>query len=241
MACVELSNVSKVFSRRRAASVQAVADLSFTVGSGECLVLMGPSGCGKTTTLRLIAGLEPPTAGEIRLNERSMNAVPPQARDVAMLFQRDALYPHMTVFENMAFGLKLRRVNTPETEKRVREMAEKLGLTPLLQSHPQELSGGQRQRAALGRALVRRPTVLLLDEPLSHLDAPLRRQLRAEIFRLHRELRFTMLYVTHDQHEALAMNHPIALMNHGRLEQLADAATLRQQPANAFVAEFLAD
>jgi multiple sugar transport system ATP-binding protein len=170
----------------------------------------------------------------------AMDSTPPQDREVAMVFQRDALYPHMTVFENMAFGLRLRRVPKNEIRERVEETAQMLGLAAFLQRFPRALSGGERQRVALGRAMVRRPKVLLLDEPLSHLDAPLRTQLRAEILKLHREVRTTMVYVTHDQAEALSLGQRIAIMKDGALQQVAEAVTLRTKPANSFVAEFLA-
>jgi multiple sugar transport system ATP-binding protein len=238
LASVELRNLSKSFHARNGEAVRAVSDLNLTVSDGELLTLVGPSGCGKTTTLRLIAGLEQPSSGTVCIGGAAMNKIPPQERDVAMVFQKDALYPHMTVFQNMAFGLQLRRVPKSETKTRVEQTAEMLGLASMLQRYPRTLSGGQRQRAALGRAIVRRPKVFLLDEPLSHLDAPLRTQLRAEILRLHKQLGATMLYVTHDQAEAVALGSRIAVMKGGSLQQVADVATLRMQPANSFVSEF---
>jgi multiple sugar transport system ATP-binding protein len=258
MARVELKNVSKTFRQKQSGDVHAVRDLNLTIADKELVVLLGPSGCGKTTTLRLIAGLEEVSSGNISINDAPMNKVPPQDRDVAMVFQRDALYPHMTVFENMAFGLKLRRIAKPEIRSRVNSTAEMLGIAPLLDRYPRALSGGERQRAALGRALARKPNLLLLDEPLSQLDRPLRAQLRKEISRLHAQLGLTMLYVTHDQSEALALTacrqHPagvsqnpvststpstrLALMRLGSIEQVGDSQTLLKHPANAFVADF---
>ena len=238
MATVELKSVSKIFCPKKGEQVHAVRNLTLTILDQELLVLVGPSGCGKTTTLRLIAGLEEPCSGEIFINGQPVNRVAPQDRDIAMVFQRDALYPHMTVFQNMAFGLQLRRVPKEEIKTRVHQTAAMLGLAGLLERFPRALSGGQRQRVALGRAIVRRPKVFLLDEPLSHLDAPMRAQLRAEISQLHRQLRATMLYVTHDQAEAAALGQRIAVMNEGGLQQIADAKTLHEKPANEFVANF---
>lgn len=209
------------------------------VAEREFLAIVGPSGCGKTTTLRLIAGLEAPDAGTISLNGKIVNDVPPAEREVAMVFQSHALFPHLTAFENLALGLKLRRVPQAEAAARVREMAELLGLADCLARRPAELSGGQRQRVALGRALVRRPQVLLLDEPLSNLDAPLRRGLRRELLRLHRELGLTTLLVTHDPAEALALGERVAVMNGGVIEQVATPAELRARPATQLVAAFL--
>ncbi len=258
MASVELKNVSKTFRQKNAEDVHAIHDLNLTIADKELLVLVGPSGCGKTTTLRLIAGLEEISSGNISINGTPMNKVPPQDRNIAMVFQRDALYPHMTVFENMAFGLKLRRVSQSEILSRVHATAELLSIAPLLDRHPRALSGGERQRAALGRALVREPNVMLLDEPLSQLDRPLRAQLRREISKLHAQLGLTMLYVTHDQSEALALTscrqnpagafeNPspsstpstrMALMRAGSIEQAGDSQTLLNQPASEFVASF---
>ena len=239
MASVELKDISKSFDTRNGDSVVAVSNLNITVTDGELLALVGPSGCGKTTTLRLIAGLEQPSSGSVLIGGAAMEKISPQDRDVAMVFQRDALYPHMSVFENMAFGLQIRNVPKDEIKKRVGQTADTLGLTALLERFPRALSGGERQRVALGRAIVRRPKVLLFDEPLSHLDAPRRAQLRAEILRLHRQLSATMIYVTHDQGEALVVGQRIAVMKDGALQQVADAVTLRMSPATPFVAEFL--
>ncbi|HEY6170352.1 MAG TPA: ABC transporter ATP-binding protein [Verrucomicrobiae bacterium] len=213
--------------------------VSLTVEDKELLTLVGPSGCGKTTTLRLIAGLEDADEGTVSLGGKVVNAVPPKERDVAMVFQQHALYPHMTAFENIGFGLKLRHVPKKEIAQRVGETASLLGISDCLERKPADLSGGERQRVALGRALVRRPQVLLLDEPLSHLDAPLRRELRRELLRLHRELQLTTLLVTHDQAEALALGQRVAVMNRGVVEQIATPAELRARPATPFVAEFL--
>jgi multiple sugar transport system ATP-binding protein len=258
MAAVELKNISKIFRQKKGEDVPAVRDLNLTIADKELVVLLGPSGCGKTTTLRLIAGLEEVSSGTILINGTAVNEVPPQDRDIAMVFQRDALYPHMTVFENMAFGLKLRRLAKSEIHARTNSTAEMLGIAPLLHRYPRALSGGERQRAALGRALARKPNLLLLDEPLSQLDRPLRALLRKEISRLHAQLGLTMLYVTHDQSEALALTsshqHPagisenpspssmpstrLALMRAGAIEQVGDSRALLSHPANAFVANF---
>ena len=242
MASVELKLVSKIFRPRQGEEVRAISDLNLSIADGELLVLVGPSGCGKSTTLRLIAGLEEATTGEILMDGLPMSRVAPQDRDVAMVFQRDALYPHMTVFENMAFGLTLRKISKTEIKDRVTSLAVTLDIAPLLHRHPRALSGGERQRAALGRALVRRPKILLLDEPLSHLDASLRTQLRKEIARLHEQFGITMLYVTHDQSEAIALSKKnparLALMRSGVIEQLGDSRSLLETPANDFVAKF---
>ena len=213
--------------------------VSLELGEKEFLALVGPSGCGKTTALRIIAGLESLDEGTVSLNGKVVNGVLPQEREVAMVFQSHALFPHLSAVENLAFGLKLRRVPKPEITARVRETAERLGIVDCLERRPAELSGGQRQRVALGRALVRRPQVLLLDEPLSHLDAPLRRELRRELLRLHHELELTTLLVTHDQAEAMALGQRVAVMNGGVIEQVATPAGLRAHPATPFVAEFL--
>jgi multiple sugar transport system ATP-binding protein len=239
MARVALANVTKEFPSANGGRFAAVNRISFTVETGELLTLVGPSGCGKTTTLRLIAGLETPNAGTISINDLVVNNVEPKARDVAMVFQRDALFPHLTAYENLAFGLRLRGVATEEISQRVRAHAATLGISDCLSRKPGELSGGQRQRIALGRALVRHPKILLLDEPFANLDAPLRRELRHELLRLHREHQLTMILVTHDQAEALALGQRVAVMNHGTLEQIATAAELRKSPATKFVAEFL--
>lgn len=239
MASVVLDGVTKSFPGRAGLRIAAVESISFAVGAGELLALVGPSGCGKTTTLRLIAGLETPDSGTISLDATEVTRVAAKDRDVAMVFQRDALWPHFTGFENLAFGLKLRGVARTEIAARVAELAGKLGLTDCLDRRPGELSGGQRQRIALGRALIRRPQVLLLDEPFANLDAPLRRELRRELLRLQREEKLTTILVTHDQAEAVALGQRVAVMNQGRIEQLAPPKELRTKPASAFVAEFL--
>ena len=234
MAEVALAAVSKEFG-----GVAAVKALSLTVADGEFLVLVGPSGCGKTTTLRMIAGLETPDAGEIRIGGRVVNDVPPKERDIAMVFQSYALYPHMTVFENMAFGLRLRGTPRAEVEGRVQETARLLGMEALLDRRPRELSGGERQRVAVGRAIVRRPAAFLLDEPLSNLDARLRVEMRAELGRLHRRLGSTMVYVTHDQVEAMTLGGRIAVMNKGVAHQVAPPLEVYDRPADRFVAGFI--
>lgn len=219
--------------------MRAVCGINLEVSTGEFLTLVGPSGSGKTTLLRLIAGLEQPDAGMIAIGGRDQTHVPPGERDVAMMFQTLALYPHLTARENLGFSLKLRKAAAAETEARVRGTAAQLGLEDCLSRRPAELSGGQRQRVALGRALIRRPKVLLLDEPFANLDGPLRRELRCELQRLHRELRLTILLVTHDQSEAMALGQRVAVMNEGRLEQVAPSAVLRSAPASTFVTAFL--
>lgn len=234
-----VEHLTKVFPRPKGESVRAVDDASFAVEDRELLVLVGPSGCGKTTTLRLIAGLEEADRGAIWMDGKVVNEVPAKDRDVAMVFQSHALYPHMSAYHNLAFGLKLRRVCRPEIERRVREAAQMLGLADCLDRLPQELSGGQRQRVALGRALVRQPRVFLLDEPLSNLDGPMRLQMRGEIGRLQARLGVTTIYVTHDQVEAMTLGHRIAVMNEGVIQQVADPMTLYRQPANLFVAGFI--
>jgi ABC-type sugar transport system ATPase subunit len=236
---VKLQEVSKTFYGPNGRSVVALQRVCLELTERELLALVGPSGGGKTTTLRLIAGLEAPDAGTISLNGRDVNGVPPAEREVAMVFQSHALFPHLTAFENLALGMKLRRVPKAEAAARVRETAELLGLTECLERRPAELSGGQRQRVALGRAIVRRPRVLLLDEPLSNLDAPLRRELRRELLRLHRELELTTLLVTHDPAEAMALGERVAVMNAGVIEQVATPAELRARPATQVVAAFL--
>ena len=239
MARMALDGVTKNFRGADGQTVRAVARVTLAAEDGELVALVGPSGCGKTTLLRLIAGLETPDEGTVSLDGKAVNAVDPKERDVAMVFQSHALFPHMTEFENLAFGLKLRGVAKMEVTRRVGEMAELLGVVNCLKRKPAELSGGERQRVALGRALVRRPRGVLLDEPLSNLDAPLRRELRRELLRLHRELRLTTLLVTHDQAEALALGQRVAVMNRGVIEQTATPAELRAHPATPFVAQFL--
>ena len=234
-----LEGVTKIFHGANGQSVRAVERATLAVEDGELLTLVGPSGCGKTTMLRLIAGLETPDAGTVSLDGKVVNGLEPKDRDVAMVFQSHALFPHLTAFENLAFGLRLRGVAKMEISRRVGEMAELLGVVNCLKRKPAELSGGERQRVALGRALVRRPRGLLLDEPLSNLDAPLRRELRRELVRLHRELHLTTLLVTHDQAEAMALGQRVAVMNRGVIEQTATPAELRAHPATPFVAQFL--
>ncbi len=235
MADVALEHVTKTFEK----DVTAVYDLSLRVNDGEFVVLVGPSGCGKTTTLRIIAGLEDPTGGIIKIGGRVVNDVPPKNRDIAMVFQNYALYPHMNVYDNMAFGLKLRGYPKAEIASRVRETAELLGLTDLLSRKPRALSGGQRQRVALGRAIVRKPAVFLFDEPLSNLDARLRVQMRAEIKKLHAQLGTTMVYVTHDQVEAMTMGDRIVVMDSGTIHQVDAPLNIYHHPADMFVAGFI--
>jgi multiple sugar transport system ATP-binding protein len=234
MATVTFEHVTKKYG-----DVLAVNDLNLEINDGEFMVLVGPSGCGKTTSLRMIAGLEEITDGTLRIGDRVVNDVAPKDRDIAMVFQSYALYPHMTVRDNLAFGLKLRKVPKPEIERRVKEAADTIQLSNLLDRKPKELSGGQRQRVALGRAIVREPAVFLMDEPLSNLDAKLRVQTRAEIARLHQRLRTTMVYVTHDQVEAMTMGTRIAVMNDGLLQQVGTPQQLYDNPVNKFVAGFI--
>jgi len=235
MSEVVLENISK---RYEGGSV-AVEQVSLTVHDGEFLVLVGPSGCGKSTTLRMIAGLEDITAGRISIGGVCVNDLPPKDRDIAMVFQNYALYPHMTVFENMAFGLKLRRVPKAEIAARVQDAAEILGLQDYMKRLPKQLSGGQRQRVAVGRAIVRKPKVFLFDEPLSNLDAKMRVEMRSEITHLHRRLGATMIYVTHDQIEAMTMSDRIVVMDKGKVQQLAPPLEVYRNPANLFVAGFI--
>lgn len=239
MASVVLENVNKIFSEPGKKEVSAISRLSLEIPAGALLAVVGPSGSGKTTLLRLIAGLERVTTGKISIAGQCVNEVPPEHRDVAMVFQHDALYPHLTIAENLGFGLKLRRVARAEIDQRVHVAAALLGLTPLLDRLPKSLSGGERQRAALGRAIVRRPKVFLFDEPLSQLDAPLRAELRREIARLHRQLGATMIYVTHDQGEAMALGQITAVLKDGVIQQVADARMLYHEPQNLFVAGFI--
>jgi len=235
MAQVSLNKVSKVFG----GGVNVVDNISIGVENKEFMVLVGPSGCGKSTTLRMIAGLEDITKGEIFIGNKKVNDVPAKDRDIAMVFQNYALYPHMTVFENMSFGLRLRHYPKAEILQRVNEAAEILGIKQLLVRKPKELSGGERQRVAVGRAIVRKPLVFLFDEPLSNLDAKLRVQMRTEIHKLHIRLQTTIIYVTHDQTEAMTMGDRIAVMKDGVLQQVADPITVYDSPANKFVAGFI--
>jgi len=224
---------------KRYGDVVAVNDFNLEIQDEEFLVLVGPSGCGKTTALRMIAGLEEITEGTLKIGDRVVNDLAPKDRDVAMVFQSYALYPHMSVFDNLAFGLKLRKVPKAEIDKRVREAAATIELSNLLDRKPKQLSGGQRQRVALGRAIVREPAVFLMDEPLSNLDAKLRVQTRAEIARLHQRLKTTVVYVTHDQVEAMTMGDRIAVMNSGILQQVGPPQELYERPINKFVAGFI--
>jgi multiple sugar transport system ATP-binding protein len=234
MAQVTLESVSKKFDE-----VVAVRDVSLMVQDREFVVLVGPSGCGKSTTLRMIAGLEEITSGTIKIGDRVVNDVPPKDRDIAMVFQNYALYPHMTVYDNMAFGLKLRKVPKPEIQRRVQEAAEILGIQELLNRKPRALSGGQRQRVAVGRAIVRKPQVFLFDEPLSNLDAKLRVAMRAELKKLHDRLQATVVYVTHDQVEAMTMGDRIVIMKDGLIQQVGAPLEVYAAPRNQFVAGFI--
>jgi len=235
MAQVSLKNVSKIF----AGNIKAVDRVNLGIENKEFMVLVGPSGCGKSTTLRMIAGLEDISGGEIYIGDKMVNDVPAKDRNIAMVFQNYALYPHMTVFENMAFGLKLRHMPKLEIVQRVNEAAEILGIKRLLNRKPRELSGGERQRVAVGRAIVRKPLVFLFDEPLSNLDAKMRVQMRTEIHKLHIRLQTTIIYVTHDQVEAMTMGDRIAVMQDGVLQQVADPITIYDHPRNKFVAGFI--
>ncbi len=235
MAQVSLKNVSKIFP----GGIKAVNNVSLGAENKEFLVLVGPSGCGKSTTLRMVAGLEEISEGEIYIGDKMVNDIPSKDRDIAMVFQNYALYPHMTVYENMAFGLKLRKYPKNEIVSRVNEAAEILGIKHLLQRRPKELSGGERQRVAVGRAIVRKPLVFLFDEPLSNLDAKMRVQMRTEINKLHIRLQSTMIYVTHDQTEAMTMGNRIAVMKDGGVLQVADPISLYDHPINKFVAGFI--
>ncbi len=235
MAEVTLDKIAKTYPN----GFKAVMDANLKVEDKEFVVLLGPSGCGKTTTLRMIAGLEEITEGTIKIGGRVVNDVEPKDRDIAMVFQNYALYPHMTVYENMAFGLKLRKTPKPEIEQRVKEAARILGIEQLLDRKPKQLSGGQRQRVAVGRAIVRNPKVFLFDEPLSNLDAKLRVQMRAELKRLHQNLQATIIYVTHDQVEAMTMADKIVIMKDGIIQQIGDPYSVYFEPKNKFVAGFI--
>jgi ABC-type sugar transport system ATPase subunit len=235
MAAVRFASVGKTFG----GTVEAVKGLDLEIADGEFMVLVGPSGSGKTTALRMLAGLESITAGEVSIGDRVVNKIAPRERDIAMVFQDYALYPQMTVFDNLAFGLRRRKVPKADIDRRVSDAARLLDIEPLLLRRPGQLSGGQAQRVALGRALVREPQVFLMDEPLSNLDAKLRTQTRGEIRRLQQEVRTTTVYVTHDQVEAMTMGDRIAVMNHGVLEQVGTPEELYERPANRFVASFI--
>lgn len=235
MASVTLEQVRKVYDN----GFVAVQGADVTISNGEFIVLVGPSGCGKSTTLRMIAGLEGISSGTLKIGDKDVTEVPPKDRDIAMVFQNYALYPHMTVFENMAFGLKLRKYDKAEIKTRVDQAAEILGITPILDRKPKQLSGGQRQRVAVGRAIVRKPQVFLFDEPLSNLDAKLRVQMRTEISKLHRRLGATMIYVTHDQVEAMTMGDRIVVMKDGEIQQIDSPLALYNNPTNKFVAGFI--
>jgi multiple sugar transport system ATP-binding protein len=234
VAKVQLEHLTKKFG-----NVTAVNDMTLEIPDKQFTVLVGPSGCGKTTCLRLIAGLEEATAGDIYIGDRLVNDVPPKDRDIAMVFQNYALYPHMSVYDNMAFGLRLRKYPKAEIDRRVREAAAMLGIEGLLHRKPKQLSGGQRQRVALGRAIVREPLVFLMDEPLSNLDAKLRVETRAEIKKLHARLQTTTIYVTHDQVEAMTMGDRIVVMHDGVIQQVDTPLNLYEKPANLFVAGFI--
>ena len=235
MAEIALENVSKVYPD----GTRAVRDLDLDVADGELLVFVGPSGCGKTSALRMIAGLEEISDGTIRIGDREVNELPPKDRDVAMVFQNYALYPHMTSYANMAFALRMRGIDKPEIDRRVRKASRVLGLDDVLDKKPRTLSGGQRQRVAMGRAIVREPQAFLMDEPLSNLDAKLRVQMRAEIARIQRDLEVTTIYVTHDQSEAMTLGDRVAVMRKGELQQLDAPQALYRNPVNLFVAEFI--
>ncbi len=235
MASISLKNINKTYT----GNVVAVSDFNMEIADKEFIILVGPSGCGKSTTLRMIAGLEEITAGELYIGDRLVNDVAPKDRDIAMVFQNYALYPHMTVYKNMAFGLELRKTPKAEIEQRVREAAKILDIEHLLDRKPKALSGGQRQRVALGRAMVRNPAVFLLDEPLSNLDAKLRTAMRTEIIKLHQKLGTTFVYVTHDQTEAMTMGDRIVVMKDGFIQQVDTPQNLYDTPCNMFVAGFI--
>jgi multiple sugar transport system ATP-binding protein len=234
MAGVVFKNVAK-----RYGEVSVIEGLNLDIRDHEFMVLVGPSGCGKSTALRMIAGLEEISGGSLSIGERVVNDLPPKERDIAMVFQNYALYPHMTIRENLEFGLKIRKTPKPEMDRLVNEAAEVLGISHLLERKPKQLSGGQRQRVALGRAIVRKPAVFLFDEPLSNLDAKLRVQMRSEIKKLQQRLGVTSVYVTHDQIEAMTMGHRIAVMKEGKLQQLGTPLEVYERPANVFVAQFI--
>jgi multiple sugar transport system ATP-binding protein len=235
MAEITLDKLTKVYGD----GTRAVSDLDLEIGDGEFVVLVGPSGCGKTSALRMVAGLEPITAGRVVIGGEVVNKLPPKDRDIAMIFQNYALYPHMSAFDNMAFGLKLRGMKKERRGERVNGAAKTLGLNEVLPKKPRTLSGGQRQRVAMGRAIVREPRAFLMDEPLSNLDAKLRVEMRAEIARLQRELNVTTIYVTHDQVEAMTLGDRVAIMRDGVLQQVAKPQELYDRPRNLFVAEFI--
>jgi len=235
MAKVTLKNIDKIYPN----GFQAVYDANIDIQDKEFMVFVGPSGCAKSTTLRMIAGLEEISGGELYIGDKLVNDVAPKDRDIAMVFQNYALYPHMNVYDNMAFGLKLRKFDSSEIDRRVKEAAKVLGIEPLLERKPKELSGGQRQRVAMGRAIVREPKVFLMDEPLSNLDAKLRVQMRAELSKLHERLQTTTIYVTHDQVEAMTLADRIVVMKDGVIQQIDDPITLYNQPNNMFVAGFI--
>lgn len=234
MAQVELKNITKIYDQKK-----IIDNVNLTVNDKEFLILVGSSGCGKSTLLRMIAGLEDITKGEIYIDDKCVNNIHPKERDIAFVFQNYALYPHMSVYENMAFPLKMRKINKKEIDAKVKEAAQILNLTELLQRKPRQLSGGQRQRVALGRAIVRNPKVFLMDEPLSNLDAKLRVQMRAEIKKLHQKLQTTFIYVTHDQTEALTMGDRIAIIDKGVIQQIGSPLEVYNNPQNKFVGGFL--
>ena len=235
MASLSLRNIYKIYP----GDVTAVTDFNLEIEDKEFIILVGPSGCGKSTTLRMVAGLEDISKGELYIDDKLVNHIPPKDRDIAMVFQSYALYPHMTVYNNMAFGLKLRKMPKADIDRRVKEAAAILGIEALLNRKPAALSGGQRQRVALGRAIVREPKVFLMDEPLSNLDAKLRVQMRSEITKLHKKLQTTFIYVTHDQTEAMTMGSRIVVMKDGYIQQVDSPQNLYDYPANLFVAGFI--
>src|SRR6187401_2260668 len=239
MAKVTLNHVYKIYPGEKGSHVIAVEDVNLEIADREFVVLVGPSGCGKSTALRMIAGLEEISGGDLYIGERRVNDVAPKDRDIAMVFQNYALYPHMSIFDNMAFGLKLRKYGKAEIKKRVGDAASILGIEDLLERKPKALSGGQRQRVAVGRAIVRQPKVFLFDEPLSNLDAKMRVQMRTELTKLHQRLQATMIYVTHDQIEAMTMGDRIVVMNDGLVQQNDAPLVLYNEPVNLFVAGFL--